>query len=165
MFRDGAVVSLAGVITAGVLIAAGLVSTSVWLTALGFLLLPVAFVLGLRARGTPDKASATEANAPRRLHSSASRWGAVVLAVSVDVQGRAAVAPFIAERKLTFPVFLDPRSRPQAAYGVGALPTSILVDRHGRVVSRETGAVDWGSSAAHSVVERLLAEPVGAGGA
>lgn len=91
--------------------------------------------------------------------------GLVVLAVSLDVQGRRVVAPFVEERKLTFPVLLDPRGRGQAAYGVGSIPTSFLVDRRGRIVSREVGAIDWSSAAARSVVERLLAEAVAAEGA
>lgn len=90
--------------------------------------------------------------------------GLVVLAVSVDVQGRSAVAPFIEARKLTFPVLLDPRSVAQSIYGVGAIPTSFLLDRRGRIVSREVGAMDWNSAAARSIVERLLGEPDVGGG-
>lgn len=82
-----------------------------------------------------------------------------------SMQGRRVVAPFVEERKLTFPVLLDPRGRGQAAYGVGSIPTSFLVDRRGRIVSREVGAIDWSSAAARSVVERLLAEAVAAEGA
>jgi peroxiredoxin len=91
--------------------------------------------------------------------------GFVVLAVSGDSQGREVVGPFVGEYRLSFPVLLDPRQRAQLRYGVGAIPTSFVVDRRGRVVSREVGAVDWDSPAARALVERLLGEPAADDGA
>jgi peroxiredoxin len=91
--------------------------------------------------------------------------GFVVLAVSGDSQGREVVGPFVGEYRLSFPVLLDPRQRAQLRYGVGAIPTSFVVDRRGRVVSKEVGAVGWDSQAARALVERLLGEPTADDGA
>ncbi len=41
-------------------------------------------------------------------------------------------------------------------YRTRALPTSIVIDRAGRVVAGAAGARDWDSAAAHAVVESLL---------
>jgi thiol-disulfide isomerase/thioredoxin len=71
-----------------------------------------------------------------------------VLAVSQDRQGADVVAPFVA--KLAVPglaVYLDPKSSVGHAFGVEGLPTSILIDRDGRVVGRLEGPADWDSRA------------------
>jgi peroxiredoxin len=65
--------------------------------------------------------------------------GFVILAVSSDVQGAAIVQPFIGQNRLSFPTLLDPTGRVGSMYGVRSIPTSYLLDRQGRVVSRERG--------------------------
>lgn len=54
------VVSVAGVIVGGLLLAAGFVTENVWLTALGFIVLPLAFVLGLRGSVASGEAPPAE---------------------------------------------------------------------------------------------------------
>ncbi len=70
----------------------------------------------------------------------------VILAVSIDRQGKSVVIPFLQELGLTFPVLLDPKSHIQSLYMVRALPSSLIVDKSGRIVSRVAGARNWFSS-------------------
>jgi peroxiredoxin len=87
--------------------------------------------------------------------------GLVVLAISVDAPGSAAVAAFAKELGLTYPIGLDPKMALARQYGVRGLPASFLLDRTGAVVGRALGSRDWDSPAAHGVVEWLLARGPG----
>jgi peroxiredoxin len=84
--------------------------------------------------------------------------GFVILAVSSDVQGAAVVQPFMAQYRLSFPSLLDTTGRVNGLYGVRSIPTSYLLDRHGRVVSREIGARNWANAEARALVASLLNE-------
>lgn len=79
-----------------------------------------------------------------------------VLALSIDTRGEEVVAPFVKSFALTFPVGLDSKMAVATEYRMFALPTSILIDRAGRIVGMATGARDWDSAAAHQVIEQLL---------
>lgn len=76
--------------------------------------------------------------------------GFVILAVSSDVQGAAVVQPFMAQYRLSFPSLLDTTGRVNGLYGVRSIPTSYLLDRQGRVVSREIGARNWANAEARA---------------
>ena len=84
--------------------------------------------------------------------------GFVILAVSSDVQGAAVVQPFMEGYRLSFPSLLDTTGRVNGLYGVRSIPTSYLLDRHGRVVSREIGARNWAKAEARALVASLLNE-------
>ena len=89
--------------------------------------------------------------------------GLAILALSID-KNAGAVPPFVASFRLTFPIGLDPKSAVAQAYGMRALPTTVLIDRVGQVVALALGARDWDSPAAHALAEVLLsavAEPSG----
>lgn len=55
-----------------------------------------------------------------------------------------------------FPLWLDPDGRSLAAFGVRGHPSTILIDRAGRIVGRAPGERDWSSPAARRLVEWLL---------
>ncbi|HTS92350.1 MAG TPA: TlpA disulfide reductase family protein [Stellaceae bacterium] len=84
-----------------------------------------------------------------------------IVAVSVDRRGEGAVGPFLAQHKLeTLPIYLDPKSDAAHAFGVDAIPTTILIDRDGREVGRLMGAVHWDGAAARALIDKLLAPRV-----
>ena len=62
--------------------------------------------------------------------------GLTVLAISVDAGSPEAVERFAAARAPGLAVLLDPREEVARRYGVGAYPTSVVIDRSGRVVQR-----------------------------
>ena len=59
---------------------------------------------------------------------------------------------------LAFPLWLDPGGATPAAFGLRGHPSTVLIDRDGRVVGRIPGERDWGSPEARRLVEWLLAE-------
>jgi hypothetical protein len=69
---------------------------------------------------------------------------------------RTPIPGFVAAFRLTFPIGLDPEAAVAKVYRMRALPTTIVIDRVGRVVAGAAGARDWDSPAAHAVVEALL---------
>jgi peroxiredoxin len=60
--------------------------------------------------------------------------GFVVLSISDE--DAAKVAPFIAERKITYPVLLDPGRKVNDAFIVDGIPKSFVYDREGRLVAQ-----------------------------
>jgi peroxiredoxin len=84
--------------------------------------------------------------------------GFEILAVSSDRQGAVVVQPFMQEYRLSFPALLDMSGRVSGMYGVRSIPTSYLLDRQGRVVSREIGARHWANAEARALITSLLNE-------
>jgi peroxiredoxin len=78
----------------------------------------------------------------------------VLVAVALDAN-TGLVAPFVTERKLTFPVVLDPRLDAGNAYSVRALPTTVVVDRQGDVRALALGPRVWDNDAASALVRGL----------
>jgi thiol-disulfide isomerase/thioredoxin len=80
-----------------------------------------------------------------------------VLAVSEDRGGDKAVEPFTAKLGLkSVKIYLDPKSEIGHAFGARGLPTSLLIDRDGKVLGRVEGAAEWDSPKMLSVLEPLL---------
>jgi len=85
--------------------------------------------------------------------------GFVVVAISIDVEGTAAVRPYVRKHKLTFSHLLDPESEVARGYfGLRGTPTNYLVDRAGNAVGGAIGYRDWSSPDAHRLIELLLDE-------
>jgi peroxiredoxin len=82
--------------------------------------------------------------------------GFVILGISIDADGAAAVAPFVKKLGLTFPIGLDPKMTVANRYGVRALPSTILVDRNQKTVAIAVGPRDWDGAPARAVMEVLL---------
>ncbi|MEZ4267069.1 MAG: TlpA disulfide reductase family protein [Myxococcota bacterium] len=77
--------------------------------------------------------------------------------VSVVSEAGAVVRPVIAKKGLTMPVLLDSSGSAFTAYKVERLPTTVILDRDGRVVHDFTGAADPDILRDH--MERLGAAP------
>src|SRR5262249_22436918 len=71
--------------------------------------------------------------------------GFVLLAVSQDEAGQAAVAPFVRELGLTFPVLVDPQHQVGDRFDVWGYPESFIIDREGRGGGRGVGPPERGS--------------------
>ncbi len=66
--------------------------------------------------------------------------GLAVVGVAVDQGGRQKVEEFVREFSLPYPVTL-PQPMSQMAWGMQAVPTTVLIDREGRVAKTYSGAV------------------------
>lgn len=76
-----------------------------------------------------------------------------VVIVGVNAQETASqAADFMKQFNMTFPVALDTRGDVQQLYNVRGLPTSVFIDREGRIVER------WPGLLRASALEELLAE-------
>jgi thiol-disulfide isomerase/thioredoxin len=84
--------------------------------------------------------------------------GFEILAISIDVQGKDVVAPFVEEYGLTFPVLLDPDNVVSTRLQGRGIPTSYLLDKQGRIAGVEIGTRDWNSVKMRRLLDQLLAE-------
>ena len=84
--------------------------------------------------------------------------GFVVVGVAMDANGSAAVAQFLGDRHITYPVAMASPGIVSSFGGVSMLPTSFLIDRDGRIRNEVKGM--FASVTLAQAVERLLAEPV-----
>jgi cytochrome c biogenesis protein CcmG/thiol:disulfide interchange protein DsbE len=80
----------------------------------------------------------------------------VILAVSQDTQGLAAVEPYVEKNGYHFEVLLDPQNKVGEAYDVGGVPETFIIDRDGRIVAHHMGAFDWSSSDFRAALKELL---------
>lgn len=66
--------------------------------------------------------------------------GLVILGISVDQDGRAAVEPFAKKHEINYPIILDPDQTLEPHFeGLYGLPTTYVIDPNGRIVQRVTG--------------------------
>ncbi len=81
----------------------------------------------------------------------------VVLAVSEDRGGASAVRSFYAARGIrNLPLLLDTQMQAMAALRLDGIPTTLVIDRKGREVSRIQGAVGWDVPGAPSLIGRIV---------
>ncbi len=68
------------------------------------------------------------------------KYGKKGLAVlTVSDEPKATVMPFVKENRYTFPVYLDPNDVTNKAYHIEAIPTTVVIDRNGRLVAYNVG--------------------------
>jgi thiol-disulfide isomerase/thioredoxin len=83
----------------------------------------------------------------------------VVVALSVDRQGRSLVEPFMEKLGLkSLAMYLDTSSAVMRTLKVRGLPTTVLLDRDGREVGRLEGAAAWDSPEAEALIRFHLRE-------
>lgn len=76
------------------------------------------------------------------VHAAQGADGLVILAVNTLYQDTLPeVNKFVSEQGLTLPVLLDREGAAARAYGVGTLPTSVFVDRQGRIHRIQIGPI------------------------
>src|SRR5258708_8569540 len=68
------------------------------------------------------------------------------------------ITQFLERERITLPVLLDTQKETAAAWGVGGLPMTFLIDARGRVRFSVYGERDWIRADSMRVVEQLLAE-------
>ena len=84
--------------------------------------------------------------------------GLVIAAVSVDEGSRGRIETFSKLLDLSFPILLDPESEVSDLYKVSNMPTSFLIDRNGKIISRIVGTEEWASPEAIQLVEDILSQ-------
>ncbi len=84
--------------------------------------------------------------------------GLKVIGVSVDEGDTEAVKTFVAEQKITYPIAVDPEGRIANLVQTTVLPTSLLIDRTGKIVWRQIGAIMPNDAKLKAAVEKAVAE-------
>ena len=80
-----------------------------------------------------------------------------VLALSLDRGGAGVVRPFYEKAGLkNLGIWLDPKSGAMRTLKPRGLPTSLLIDREGRVLGRIEGAADWAGPEAAALIRYYL---------
>ncbi|MDI7260769.1 MAG: TlpA disulfide reductase family protein [Thermodesulfobacteriota bacterium] len=80
----------------------------------------------------------------------------VFLTISVDYEDRKKVKGFIDKHHYTFPVLIDSKSLTLDLYGVKGIPTTILIDKKGRMVGRAIGPKDWKHPEIVNILNQLI---------
>jgi len=95
--------------------------------------------------------------------------GFAVLGVSMDEDGWAAIKPYVEDRKMNYRVLLGNDNVSTAYGGLDALPTTLLIDRQGKIALVEFGVSKGKEEFKNAIVQLLDAPraslPVGSRGA
>lgn len=65
--------------------------------------------------------------------------GLAVVGISVDESGAAVVKQFVQQSGMNYPVVLADEITPQTFGGIEAIPTTYIIDREGRIVTKHLG--------------------------
>jgi thiol-disulfide isomerase/thioredoxin len=71
-------------------------------------------------------------------------------------ENRKTVDTFTEQFNLSFPVTLDPAGRINGLYGIEAFPTTFIIDREGKIVTRVVGSLNWNTPELFVAFETLL---------
>jgi peroxiredoxin len=77
-----------------------------------------------------------------------------VLGVSLDEDGWAAVKPYIEQKKVNYRVVVDNGNTAKQFGGVESLPTTLLIDRDGKIAAEHVGLTS--KSTYQDQIEQLL---------
>jgi thiol-disulfide isomerase/thioredoxin len=99
-----------------------------------------------------------------RLQAALGDQGLAVLAVSQDRGGLKVVRPFFERLELdSLAVYLDPAGKLAREAGLRGLPTTLLIDRQGRLVGGLQGPAEWDSPEAARLIRHYLDQPARGG--
>lgn len=80
----------------------------------------------------------------------------VILAVSIDEAGAAAVRPFMKKHQLTFPALIDSAGNIKSLYQATGVPESFIIDKKGYIVEKVIGKRDWAADSAIRYFQSLM---------
>jgi len=81
--------------------------------------------------------------------------------VTVSIQDSATeVKRFFKQNKLTFTALLDSSGKTVPGFSIRAIPTTLMLDKTGRIIGRVMGPREWDSRESIAMFERLANEPL-----
>jgi len=88
----------------------------------------------------------------------------VVVAISIDRGGAAVTKPFLDKLGAgSLGIYVDVSTKAPAAFHTPGLPTSVIIDREGRLRGKLLGPADWSGEAARTLIQGFIDSPRGAG--
>jgi thiol-disulfide isomerase/thioredoxin len=92
-----------------------------------------------------------------KLHDTYGPRGFQVIGVSLDAaESVKEVAPMVAERKINYPILLDPDGKIADIFETNVLPTSALVDKQGNIVWTRIGTLEADEKEVVAAIEKAL---------
>jgi len=82
----------------------------------------------------------------------------VFLTISVDYEGIKTVKNFIEKNHYTFPVLLDPKCETLEVFKIKGIPTTIIIDKKGRMIGKAIGPRNWKNPEFISLLKMLIEE-------
>jgi thiol-disulfide isomerase/thioredoxin len=79
-----------------------------------------------------------------------------VIGVSVDESGAESVKHFIDEQKMTYPIALDAEGKLPNLLQTSVLPTTVLLDRNGKIVWKRLGMIEKNDQELVKAIEAAL---------
>lgn len=79
--------------------------------------------------------------------------------VAISDEDSETVRQFLEDNPYPFDVWLDPKNILAERFDIRAIPTTLIVDREGRLVMRHTGVQQWDSPNVIEGILQLLREP------
>ena len=92
----------------------------------------------------------------QRIHDRYSGRGFEVVGVSVDESGIEAVRQFVTEQKMTYPIVLDPQGNLANVLQTSMLPTSVMIDRNGKIIWKHIGLIEENDPELKQAIEKAL---------
>lgn len=93
----------------------------------------------------------------QKLHDRYASRGFNVVGVSVDADGaEQEVRDFVRDQAMRYPVAFDPKGELADMFEASAIPTSVLVDREGKVLWIETGIISFDDPEINQLIENSL---------
>jgi len=96
----------------------------------------------------------------QKLHNQYEANGFEVLGVSLDEAGISVVKQFAVDNQMTYPLAIDPEGKIGNILQTSVLPTSVLIDRSGKIIWKKFGAVEPGDPTLQTAIEQALGLPV-----
>jgi peroxiredoxin len=97
----------------------------------------------------------------QRVTEEVKRPDVVILPISIDGTGENAVKPYMAKNGFTFPTLIDQRMDVARQFGVRGTPTTVVIDRAGKIVARGIGPLDLETPEFKQYLQALLAQSPG----
>jgi peroxiredoxin len=77
--------------------------------------------------------------------------------ILVSHEDNKTVDDFVSKREYTFPVYTSKFKAPDIFYS-NSIPVTFVISKTGKIVIKETGAVNWGSEKTEKIIMDLLNE-------
>jgi len=85
----------------------------------------------------------------------------VLLTISIDYGGREPVRKFIEKHPYQFSVLLDPKGNTLDLFQINRIPTTLIIDKKGKMIGRVIGPKNWNSSEVLSLVDQMISDRPG----
>jgi cytochrome c biogenesis protein CcmG/thiol:disulfide interchange protein DsbE len=91
------------------------------------------------------------------MHEKYASRGLKVVGVSLDDTGVDGVKKFATEHKMTYPIAYDPQGKLADIFQTSVVPTSVIIDRSGKIVWKKFGAVSTSDPSLTDALTKALA--------